>query len=135
MFATLARLDRRFTTCRAGKMLLVLSLVAMIFADFYVHAAHACLADRNNDISAHDAIDRTGFSYGTAGIHADPAGENERSALNEVFCDAAHCVVFVAPMVAAVLAPLKRAAKPTLSGLNISSLPPALLERPPRASA
>jgi hypothetical protein len=46
-------------------MLLVLSLVAMIFADFYVHAAHACRADRHNDISAHDAIDRTGFSYGT----------------------------------------------------------------------
>jgi len=134
MFATLARLDRRFTTCRAGKMLLVLSLVAMTFADFYVHAAHACLADSHIDISAHDAIDRTGFSYGTAGILADPDDENERSALNEVFCDAAHCVVFVAPMITTVLAPLKRAAKPTLAVPNISSLPPPLLERPPRAS-
>lgn len=135
MFATLAYLDRRFIAPRVGKMLLVLSLVAMTFADFYALSAHACHGDNHDAISAHDAIDRSGPTYGAADSQIDTSGEDEPLSVKDVLCDAAHCLVFIASMSAAIPTPITRTAKAVRAGPSFFSQPPPLVERPPRAFA
>ena len=129
MFAELTKLGARFTVFRVGKMLLVLSLVAMTFADFWVHTAHA-----SSTHCAKGAIDHDPSSHEKRGNYADPEEENERSTPNGVFCDAAHCCVFVAPTIAAVVDPIIRITKTARGGPSFLSRPPVLLERPPKSS-
>ena len=134
MFAELTKLNRRLTIFRVGKMLLVLSLVAMTFADFWVHTAHASSTHCAKGASVHGAIDHDPSSHEKTDNYADPEEENERSTPNGVFCDAAQCCVFVAPTIVAVIDPIIRTAKTARGGPSFLPRPPVLLERPPKSS-
>jgi len=134
MFAELTKLGARFTVFRVGNMLLVVSLVAMPFADFWVHTAHAGSTHCVNGANMHGSIDHSPSSHEERGNYADPEKENERSTPNGVFCDPAHCCVFVAPTIVAVVDPITRTAKTARGGPNFLSRPPVLLERPPKSS-
>lgn len=157
MFALLARLDRRFAFSRTAALLFAFSLVMGMYAHGHVHQAHASHhhgihhGHSLNNVDAHGIGHNSAMAHDTADglLHASEDHERQVALFDNdastqelptgdaatSIADHAHCIVFMPPALYAVQPPTAHdRGTPSLMPARWSRNP-ALLERPPKASA